>query len=100
MRFKHGLTGCRRWRRRAGMTAKEKLHDLGRDQRQEQRNQLECRDIIQIINRFCNGKARSEAVKLPGGRPRNARPSLRRTRLCSVYSALSSMSKDTGRVTA
>ncbi len=82
------------------MKAKEKPHDLAGDQRQEQRNQLGCRDIIQIINRSCNGKARSEAVKLPGGRPRNARQFLCRTRLFSVYSALSSMSKDTGRATA
>jgi len=82
------------------MTAKEKPHDLGRDQRQEQRNQLECRDIIQIINRYCNGKARSEAVKLAGGRPRNASPFLSRKRLFSVYSALSSMSKDTRRAAA
>lgn len=82
------------------MTAKEKPHDLGRDQRPKQRSQLRCRDIIQVINRSCNGKARSEAVLLAGRRPRNARPSLRRTRLFSVYSALSSMSKDTRRAAA
>lgn len=82
------------------MKAKEKPHDLARDQRQKQRNQLECRDIIQIINRSCNGKARSEAVSLAGLRPRNAAPSLSRNRLFSVYSALSSMSKDTRRAAA
>lgn len=82
------------------MKAKEKPHDLGRDQRPKQRSQFECRDIIQIINRFCNGKARSEAVMLAGSRPRNASPFLSRKRLFSVYSALSSMSKDTRRAAA
>lgn len=82
------------------MTAKEKPHDLWRDQRPKQRSQFECRDIIQTINRFCNGKARSEAVMLAGSRPRNARQFLCRTRLFSVYSALSSMSKDTRRAAA
>ncbi|MCI5149150.1 MAG: hypothetical protein D3916_07165 [Candidatus Electrothrix sp. MAN1_4] len=80
------------------MKAKGKPHDPGRDQRPKQRGKIQLHEhSIQIINRSFNEKAHSEAVKLAGGRPRNANLSLSRIRLFSVYPALPSMSKDTGR---
>ncbi len=81
------------------MKTKEKPHDPGRDQRLKMlsnRARLN-KGSIPIFNRSINRKARSEAVKLPGGRPRNAHLFITEIRLLPVYSALSSMSKDTGR---
>ena len=58
------------------MKAKGKPHDPGRDQRlkiRSNRARLSKR-IIHRFRRSINRKARSEAVKLAGGRPRNAHP--------------------------
>jgi hypothetical protein len=81
------------------MKAKEKPHDPGRDQRPKQRGKIKLYgNIIQIIDQSCNEKARSEADRLPAKQPRNAHHSLSRIRLLSVYPALPSMSKITGRI--
>ena len=79
------------------MKAKEKPHDPGRDQRLKYNQARLIKEIIHRFKRSINRKARSEAVKLPGGRPRNAHLFLSKIRLLSVYPALPSMSKITGR---
>ena len=82
------------------MKAKGKPHDPGRDQRlNKKRNRARLtQKIIHRFRRSINRKAHSEAVKLAGGRPRNAHLFLAKIRLFSVYPALPSMSKITGRV--
>lgn len=76
---------------------REKPHDPGRDQRLKHNRARSTKKIIHRFKRSINRKAHSEAVKLAGSRPRNAHPSSDRIRLFSVYPALPSMSKITGR---
>jgi len=80
------------------MKVKEKPHDPGRDQRLKWNRVRSTKKIIHRFRRSINRKAHSEAVKLPGGRPRNAHLFLVKIRLFFVYPALPSMSKITGRV--
>jgi hypothetical protein len=82
------------------MKAEGKPHDPGRDQRLKMRyNRARLhKEIIHRFRRSINRKARSEADRLPAMQPRNANLSLPKIRLLSVYPALPSMSKITGRV--
>ena len=79
------------------MKAKGKPHDPGRDQRLKWNRARVTKRIINRFKRSINRKARFEAGSLAARQPRNAHLFLSKIRLFSVYPALPSMSKDTGR---